>query len=219
MVSVNVWNGSSPASPAPVVTATETAMVAEIQRLNALLAKMPVAQVVQVQDVPVPSPSTPVPPSANRYADRIKQYEQRAAQLKMTQDNPAESDDRRGRAHADIEQFEDAIAMLNEAAAIPAGEKAWFVSDSGDFRVIIPPAIPGIYNRDRDRIESYNQYYHASDPMEIAVLRRAVRANTNRIFEKPEGTFPIMDWATRTFEGWGSWELFAARDAKRYRSV
>ncbi len=168
-----------------------------------------------LEEEPTFKPKAP----ANRYANRIRQYKERIAVLEAMRDNAAESDNHRGRAANDIEQYLEAIAMLGEAALIPEDESAWFVSNSGEFRVIIPPAIPGIYNRDQHRIESYNMYYSAANPIEIATLRRAASRPGSNFFEKPDGTFPIMDWESRTFEGWGSWELFAARDAKRYRHV
>jgi hypothetical protein len=172
-------------------------------------------------DAPVPAvaPAAPVPQNANRYEGRIRQYRERIAVLERTRDNAVETDDRRGRAATDMEQFIEAVSVLEEAAQVSPGEEVWFVSDEGEFRAIIPPAVPGIYNRERHRIESFNMYYHAKDPVEIVVLRRAASKPGAHIYEKPPGTFPIMDWEARTFEGWGSWELFSARDAKRYRAV
>lgn len=189
-----------------------------VEQLRRQLAALQ-AQINATAESPAAPQSAPVEPQGNRYAGRIRQYEERIAVLKQTVNNATESDDRRGRAATDIEQFQEAIDMLNEAAQIGTDETAWFVSNQSDFRVMIPPVLPGIYNRDMHRIESYNMYYHAKDPIHIAVLRRTTKDAGSHIHEMPVGTFPIMDWETRSFEGWGSWQLFAARDAKRYKAI
>lgn len=160
----------------------------------------------------------------NPYEGRLRFFNERIAVLDSVIRNAAESDDRRARAAADIEQYYAAIEVYTEAGTIPADEEAWFVTNMGEFKVQIPPVVEGVYDRYRDVLRSSDHYFFArKNPLHIAVLRRAARNPMNRIWEKPPQTFPIIDYAHSEFEHWvsgeGAVEAYFARQNKRYKPI